>query len=459
MKFSWKNWVLLAMIGFGLFIAYGCGQKDDVVKPQIYASLTLRPQYLPELDTLYVYEIWGLKISESHDSTFTSMGKFTWDSFWYRFVDLNGEYRDSVFELPDPYYSYDRIVVSVENRDDPAPMIPSGVFILSEDVIDPTIRPPVLKFPADLFLATGTFTVASPTDDTINTNNENKGVWLCARSRTQRSNNDTLAVLDVDRIASPVEDDPDSLRPDTIDVIFPPGGWEVIDTFVVFSYDTLPHRRINIEWKDTIDFNNNYLLFVDYDIDSLSSDPGRPLGLIPFWNYSVSLENLPDVTPWGWRYNGWVFLEYAPETADLPDMNPLGYKLQGTVTAEADWKVLPLGSFLRPDSADLENPYIDNREVPNFPGEDFILDLPDGYDELDFRYSSALDTTAGRWGVVMVGVEPDPELLTIDATRNFPVMILSGDLPDAEAGDDPVNLFHNYTQFLPAIDIGINFHD
>ncbi|MEE9442890.1 MAG: hypothetical protein V3V99_09515 [candidate division Zixibacteria bacterium] len=463
MSFNLKNCLLLLAVCGIILAAFGCGQKDDVLKPKEFASLTLRPTYLPELDTLYVYELWAVAEADNGDLTFSSIksrsdttrSKFLWDNSLYRFRDIDGNAIDSVFEMPGSYYDYDYLAISIENRNDLDLSEPSGTFMLIDDIVDPVSRPIILKFPVSFFGAIGTYITATPTDDFVNFWNEDKGLWLCARSLTQRFNHDTLGVdsVEVVNVAPPVDSDTTAL--DTIGIIIPDTGWTITDTTIIFGYDTIPHRRINIEFETAVVPDSNYLLFPFYDIDSISAFRG----LVQYFNYAASLENLPDVSPFGWRYNAWVFHEYFPEDANLPEMVPFGYKLQGRYVGEPSWRVLPLGAFLRPDSADISNPYIDNREVPNFPGEDFILNLPPGYDAINFRNASDSDATGGFAAAIVVGVEPDPANLTIDETRNFPLFFLSKDIPYRGPVFTNDLILHNYSQFLPVIEVNVSFHE
>lgn len=455
---SSKLFLFAAMLLF-LAVVFGCSQKEDVLKPQERASLTLRPSFLPELDSIYTYEFWAFSV-DGADTTFTSLGKFLWDNELYRFSNVDGTLRDSVFDLPEAYAEYDYFAVTIENASDPAPLTPSGTIMLLDEVVDPVSRPIELKYPVDMFAAKGLVFVGTPTDDTTNTSNEKKGIWLCSQVQTQRILHDTLGVIRDSVIATPApENDPNAGLPDTVGIIFPPdSNWTIIDTNIILRYDTIPHRRINIEWETVVNPDSNYIVFVDYEIDSVSADPLNPLGTIFYNDYLGTLEDIPDISAYGWRYNAWAFHEYYPDAADIEVGAPFGYKLQGTITADVGWKVIPLGAFQRPDSADLLNQYGDNLEVPNFPGEDFISNLPAGYSDIEFS-SAAIppggDTSAGYWGAIVVGMEPIPTAqLTTNADRNFPLFVLTQYLADSTNYE-----LHNYSQFLPTISIEVEFKE
>jgi hypothetical protein len=106
MRFSFRNIVLTLVVCGGLIFAWGCTQHKDVVQPQTSSTITLTPAYLPELDTLYVYQLWMVKVPNSGDdytasgAEFTSLMKFTWDNASYHFLDMSGNVLPNSIELP-----------------------------------------------------------------------------------------------------------------------------------------------------------------------------------------------------------------------------------------------------------------------------------------------------------------------------------------------------------------------
>jgi hypothetical protein len=486
MRFSLRNIVLTLVVCGGLIFAWGCTQHKDVVQPQTSSTITLTPAYLPELDTLYVYQLWMVKVPNSGDdytasgAEFTSLMKFTWDNASYHFLDMSGNVLPNSIELPESWFAYDYIVISVENKNDAAPNDPSGVYILADQVIDQNIRPIVMKFPASQFLATGFYFVGTPTNDTTYydlaadslvrvSTEEQKGVWICSRYLTERNLHDTLAVLSVDTgMVVDTFDTVGKYDPDTINVIWPPDSmWTILVDTVVFGYDTLQHRRIDISWEVIYDTVYNYNLFIDYNIDSMTTVAyPYPLGRIPYYEYSGPLDGLADISAYGWRYNAWVMLEQpTPDTGegadlsntgmDLSPMIPFGDGRQEAFTGMNTWGVLPLGAFDSPIGPDLSNPYIDNREVPQFPGEDFVKNASPRFDNLNlWRVADH------RWGSVIIGMEPIPTNVDADPNTNFPLFVLSADLPNGNtAASRQVQVFHNWTQFLPEIAISVEMHD
>ena len=447
MRISFRHLAILLAVGSTLLLAFGCAQKDDIVQPKLKASITLEPKQLPTLDTLYTYELWVVKV-DGAESTYTSLGKFVWDNYWYRLMDTSGNVINGQFEVPEPWLDYDLIMVTVENRPDPHPQTPSGTIMLVDQVVDPVTRPISLKFPADLFLTTGYYFTATPTEkDTLA--DEEKGLWICSRALTPRTYQDTLGIIR-DSLAITEQDTTKKFEPDIIDI----DSWVRQDNImVVIGYDTIRnHTRVQATYRDTIDTNNGYVLYVVYDTTVTST--------IYYFNYTGPLENLPDIKPYGWRYNAWAFLEQPSSGTnsglELKKMAPIGYEGQERFIADTTWGVLPLGGFFRGDSADISNPYNDNREVPQFPGSDFIVNAPPRFANLNFRRP-----VSHFWGSVAIGMEPDPTKLRIDTTRNFPLIFLADSLRSGLNTREAkrVHTFHNWSQMLPWIDVRVQFHE
>jgi len=477
MKSYVGNALALVIICGGLLFVSGCTQSDDVVQPQLNTTITLVPELLPNLDTIYVYELWMVKGDDftAPEAEFTSLGKFTYNNELARFYDEDGDSAISnQFDIPETWLAYDFIVVSLENRNDGS-SDPSGTYMLVDEVVDPETRPIILKFPVSLFNTIGNYFVGTPTNDTTYWDfdsdelvrvepEEDKGLWLCSRYTTERRLHDTLAILAFDTTMIPEFDSTDRFSPDTVGIVWPPDSiWVVETTQVYIGLDTLQHRRINVEWIiDTLEdfdilFAVDTIQYPIYDIDSTTDlEYPFPLGVIPYVEYSGPLgppEDLPDIRPYGWRYNAWIMLE---QDLGLSKMIPFGNGRQEDFTAPPNWGVLPLGAFYRSDSADLSNNYIDNREVPNFPGEDFVVGAGQLAD-INLRR----DTT-GRWGSIIVGMEPDPANLIVDTTVNFPLFFLSDDLPNASEYDpeeENIQLFHNWSQFMPRINVSVTMTD
>ena len=150
MKANSRIALLILTVCAGLMLVSGCAQNNDVVSPQTKTTIALQPYLLPELDSVYVYELWTVKGDDytSPSAQFTSLGKFSWDNTEFAFRSVNGDtIISNAFELPETWYEYDFVVVSIENRNDAAPSTPSGAYMLVDEVIDPKIRPYRVEIP------------------------------------------------------------------------------------------------------------------------------------------------------------------------------------------------------------------------------------------------------------------------------------------------------------------------
>lgn len=482
MRFSLFRGLLAGGAWGILLLGAGCTQHDDITQPMTQAVVVLHPDRLPALDTLYCYELWMAAVSDrgggvtAPGTAYRSLGKFQWDPGVARFRDLDGRCRDNRFDIPGFWFDYDYIVVTVENLPDPYLDEPSGCVMLVAGVADPVWHTMTMEFPVSFAGANGFYFVGSPTDDTSFYNaeldtvwrysvNEEKGLWLGTRSYTRWLVQDTLGIIpradgeDSVYVDVSVDNSDDESRyiPDIIGIVHPPGGWPSAVEYdtIVFGYDSVfDHRRIEFIYIDTVDTNFNYVLRAAYD--TLQSQRHF------YYYYQPSLASLPDVSPFGWRYNCWIFLEQPDPSVteantgmNLSPMSPPAGEWQNRYFGRPGWGVLPLGAFIDPTAPDRSNRYIGNREVPDFPGEDFVVGARPRFDHLDLRREAAR-----QWGCVVVGLEPDPAVLRIDTTANFPLFVMSDFLrsasdPTVAAGHD----LHNWSQFLPAIGIAVEFHE
>jgi len=113
---------------------------------------------------------------------------------------------------------------------------------------------------------------------------------------------------------------------------------------------------------------------------------------------------------------------------------------------------LSLGKFRNSFYRDFSNPYIDNKYSPQFPGEDFLMNAPSGFD-----FPLSLVGLTGDSTSVYITMEPYPDPFPKEP---FPLVLLSRNLPLRDNVDvDPNTLTHNlytlgnrYTE-LPQIEV------
>lgn len=103
----------------------------------------------------------------------------------------------------------------------------------------------------------------------------------------------------------------------------------------------------------------------------------------------------------------------------LPVLPDTGYLYEGWVALNGG-DTVSTGKFYYPDYQDYDNKHCDNRAIPNFPGEDFLLNRPAWIPEERWP----LDINRG--GVAFVTVEPNPDN---DLRRPSNLVVLRGNLP------------------------------
>ncbi len=132
------------------------------------------------------------------------------------------------------------------------------------------------------------------------------------------------------------------------------------------------------------------------------------------------------------RFGLW-FLNYIPgptnfeenERMDvgmtLPVLPDTGYLYEGWVAVNGG-DTVSTGKFYYSDYLDYDNQHCELRSIPNFPGEDFLLNRPDWIPEDRWP----LEITRG--GVAFITVEPNPDN---DLRRPSNLVVLRGNLPQA----------------------------
>ncbi len=220
-----------------------------------------------------------------------------------------------------------------------------------------------------------------------------------------------------------------------------------IDTFIHISVDydfvTFP---VNFNPNDTIDTS-----FTDPCTGAVT-----PLSILPLKDYihvplyfvdSVSKidtvdnfspihnEETHDLTGTNWHYKGWILSPYlAPpfQPIDCPELGRLtppawldftvfdafsDYFIEAYYSTPLEVPIISTGSFKSFGAGDYTpNIYSDNKRVPNFPGEDFIQNLPCGAESYYFADRLYPNVSTGK---IFVTIEPD----NYDTSTNFPFIL------------------------------------
>jgi hypothetical protein len=147
-------------------------------------------------------------------------------------------------------------------------------------------------------------------------------------------------------------------------------------------------------------------------------------------SFSQDYDALPDYTPWGWKYKGWVVLAHynnIPMSTRWRMTPPVWrYKTDNYNWIPGDNGVLfTTGTFSEIGEPDDGNPYALDGPVPPFPGEDFLnstaLQAQFGIDRVEI-----MPQASGNVGTIFISLEPNNSPYD---TTNFPLILMTRQLP------------------------------
>jgi len=450
----------------------GCSQSEDVIAPISLSELHLKPILLPSAPAGYLYEFWAIDtLGNSY-----SLGKFIWDQELYRFYDADSNRIDSVwsveYDILDPFYEY--LAVSLETIPDAQPDTP-GPIMLKDVIVDPGVREVEMKVPFNFDLTTAGYCVQTPTDKQ-SLEKDACGVWFAYYQYEQKTFNDTdQVVFNLQSDTWPLEIDTTYWDCLNIDCTEREDVTDSVDANPSYDYDTLIVDTLNLEEIEnameimgikctTTVIDSHYVpdtLLIDtfvhksmsyelvsfpvntdsVDLDTFyydeCLDETTYVTIPPFASYSHNLfyhtvprtylldkfignyDEMPDLSTTNWHYKGWIISPYLPD--DCPELdrmtkpNWLPAVIEQYFGDADNWSVISTGGFKYWGSADDGNPYSMDLRVPNFPGEDFLQNLPCGADSFYFAPSAVPNSRAGD---VFVTLEPD----NFDENTNFPLI-------------------------------------
>ena len=414
-----RRLLILAALVAATTVYWGCSQPADVLAPVSTSQVTLNPQLLPTNFPGMHYQLW---VSNSQNTV--SLGRFAYDNFNKRFLEVNGSLRadSNLFTLDDNIFKYSKLFVSIEEDNDPKPSSPD-VIMLIDDVTLPSDISVDLVFPLSdiLWEATARFNMET-TSDSDRSALDGYGIWFASYQQLNDSVRDTLSL--------------DSFWVDT--------------TYEIFQRDTVIRNLINISniSSDTItrifgvDSFSHAVIRFDQSVQTDSADAGDSiLVTVPNFIYTVGSLfafdfdeftqdsfALPDYSSYGWNYKGWVV---------SPTVKPLAI---GSVTLPA-WPpnkpfdslmpgvcdtcgLLTTGTFSKINQPDNSNPYVAGPRLPQFPGEDFIANLPGGM--TTGNWGGLVPLNNGNSGTVFISLEPTN---FVTDTTNFPLIAFMSDVP------------------------------
>jgi hypothetical protein len=456
--------LFLVLSAFVVSSFWGCSQPDNIVAPASTTKFVLSPERLPSPPEGMVYELWV----KNDDGQPISLGKFDWNDELYRFYDTAGNRIDSIWTVGFDALKYKYLCISVENYPDPDPAS-MGPIMLQDTIVDPSKKPIKMLFPVDLWLGVARYCVQSPTD-AERLEKDGSGIWFGLYT------SDTLWIYDttysyiqydiynenqfkkrpIDTLGFDTNFDPprpiyDSAVLDALshllDTIASTNARQVIDSHYVISMDTFVHIGSVFDYV-TVPVNVSYDTIYDTlpimrrngtEVDSVIAVPplidyehtawtiytivSHKITVERFLPDYQDLPNMSEAGPGGvdlgWHYKGWVLSPYLePQSAFASLTKPCwGKTVIENWLDPSDGGIITTGSFKSFEAPDDGNPYSMNKRVPSIPGEDFLISLPMGVNEISFASETDREAEAGT---VVITLEPDNYN---NPSANFPLVL------------------------------------
>lgn len=425
----------------------GCEQPEDALTPLTKTNIWLSPTKLPSNPEGTVYELW---VANSTDSL--PLGKFGYDFVLGRFLEPDTLYRlradSNKFFLGYDLKDFTTIFVSIERYPDDNSNSP-GAIMLMDFTNSETVK---LRFPKidSLWDASVWYNMETPSDGApggvsgLDPTTDGYGLWFSSYNEKTSEFNDTLGIVDwAVQIDTLLEDFCDTFVVcDTI--VFEPYMFVVCDTFVgcdsvevvmgidsasIISKDTLLIRGLDTVSQRVVRFDLVLdtiteppylatLLSIQYDIFT---------GDLSWDEFSQGEDDkefgLPVLTEYGWQYKAWVASPYIDPGVVTNRITLPAWKIIGSELDETDGAILSTGSFADVRNADDANPYCPSLRVPDYPGEDFLTNLPGGLDPI-----CLVPNETGNPGRVFLSMEP---MNIVSDSTNFPLILFLGEFPEA----------------------------
>jgi len=429
-----RRLLILAALIAATTVYWGCSQPADVLAPFSTSEVTLNPQLLPANFPGMHYQLW---VSNTQDTI--SLGRFGYDNFNKKFLEVNGSLRadSNLFTLDDNIFKFSKLFVSVEEDNDPAPSSP-GPIMLIDDVTLPSDLSVDLVFPLSdiLWDATSRYNMET-TSDSNRAALDGYGIWFSSYQQLFDSIRDTLSLDSfwVDTTYEIFQRDTiirnlinifrDSTKCDTCPFISK-------DTTRIFGVDSFSHAVIRFYQdvqNDTAAAGDSILITIPNFIYTIGS-----LFAFNFDNFTQDSFALPDYTIYGWNYKGWVVSPTVAPSAvgspTLPAWRP--NSAFDSLMPGINGGLLTTGTFSKINKPDNSNPYVAGPRLPQFPGEDFIVNLPGGMVPISEGglWEGLVPSSGTISGTVFISLEPT-NLVT--DTTNFPLIAFMGNVPESRS--------------------------
>ncbi|UCD63297.1 MAG: hypothetical protein JSW34_11180 [Candidatus Zixiibacteriota bacterium] len=406
--------LILALLSSCLY--WGCEQPEDILTPLSKTNIWLQEEKLPANPPGMVYELW---VAGSSDTL--SLGKFGYDQILHRYLETDGSVRSDSNEFFAAYdaMSYTDMLVSVERFPDDNTNSP-GAIMLMGSLSDQTVR---LRFPQidSLWGATAWYNMESPSDG-LDSVTDGYAVWFATYTEQTRPMNDTNAIVEwwVDTLIDTEHESGDTV---IVTTGLDPASILVKDTGRIFGLDTVYHSVVRFDLvRDTLTdepyFNTSLSIVYDVTVGSVIFDE---------FNQGETEEHpegeflMPLLIDYGWKYKGWIVSPQIDSNIVANRMTMPAWRQLDPWLDECEGAVLTTGTFADARCADDANPYVASTRVPQYPGEDFLMNLPGNHPPVNF-----VPSRTGNPGRVFISLEP---INSVTDTTNFPLIPFVGELP------------------------------
>ncbi|MDH4156364.1 MAG: hypothetical protein OEW00_03700 [candidate division Zixibacteria bacterium] len=417
----YKPLLVTAFVICSVSLFWGCSQPDDIFTPVFRTEISLSPERLPTNPPGMIYSLWAAN-NETGDTVY--IGKFGYNYKTVQFMDENSTPRadTNLFVLNDDLFSYTHLFVSIDTLDfdttDPGPiMLIDVVTVPTDDLIE-------LEFylADSLWGATTRFNMETVSDNDRYAD-DGHGVWFCDYRMETTNVQDTFALTDF-KLDSVILHDIGG-KTDTSSIV----GYEnySVDTVDVILDQDSANNVFNLDTIQMIKVNFDFVYYTDADSPWVVYEPRLTysVGILQSVTYDIwSQEDygLIDYSALGWKYKGWVV---SPDIlpAVLGEITPPAWLYKtGDYTSipGEEGGLITTGTFARINAPDDSNPYARSQRIPPFPGEDFLENLPVGFD------GNLLPDATGNVGTVFITLEPEN---FVTDTTNFPLFVMIWPLP------------------------------
>lgn len=449
--------LLFVIVSFGLLvIALSCSQTDNVTAPKSLTKVWLTARLLPTPPTGMSYGLWVSKVAYpaiADASEVRLLGQFSYISSdtLVGFLEPDNTVRTDTneFKLDGDLFDYSYMYITIEDMAN-IQSLPGPVMLMQPVTgYSDTIR---MYFPQhdSLFESIIRCNFESPTDG--NRGFDGYGLWFCNYELIQREIHDTMdaeVTYGWDTIQPVTGDDGDTLNFADLYREYADSVWFEFDTSLVdfgqdslaLSLDEYVHygatRKVDYVADSTIP-----RIIKDFSGTNITLDTTVTPVLLDV--FTQDMYALPDLSPYGWKYKGWVVSNNIPTNAIGTFSPPAWDFISGELLIPGyQGGLLTTGTFSNEMVSDDANPFtfeiewaVDSGTFidtvlkrPNFPGEDFLDPAALSaatHGVIASAFNLLPDFDNSQSGTVFVTIEP---INMVSDTTNFPLIAFCRQFP------------------------------